>query len=397
MPRPHLVVIVLLNAIILTLLAAAQTTLPGDFIAYRAASELFWNGVNPYDPVQLLAAERLYAPHWVTPSAVWNPPLFFVTLALPYHLPLPVAGFLVQFLAINGTLGIAKVANHLGGGSRATSLWLPLLSLATFPLWADLLLGQFGAILGFLFFLAAALFFQRRDSLSGAIIALILIKPHLLWLPALLLGVWAIVERRVTFIASALGSALGLSVLAELLHPGITAAWLGRSEWPTIYYGSAISSLLTGVLDLLPPPPIVAILGTAVAALVFLLFLGRRRFSPSATAFASATACTHLFAPYGFVFDQVGVLFFFCFVISSCPSRMTAPVTALYLLQFAVATLTIGTRWGAIGVSWIIPELSALLLLGILWKVHGGLGFPSSEKSSSTRAGPTLVVDEHGK
>lgn len=377
MLRFPIATILLLNAAVLTVLLVVEPPLPGDFIAYRVASELFWQGKNPYDHVQLLAHERSYAPHLDAPSSVWNPPLFFVSLALPYAFPLAVAKFLVPLLALNATIGVALLALAMTRSSSFAGRWVLLLVPASYPLWVDLFLGQFSAVLGFSFFLAATLFLRRRDTLGGVAIALIIIKPHLLWLPAALLGVWAIHGRRFTFIASAVGTALGLSALAEAINPGITAAWIGRHHWPTTYYGSTMGSVLTGVFHLTPLAPVIAIACSLLFAVAVGFGFRDRLFPPRSDALAAATACTHFFSPYGFAFDQVGVLFYFCYVISSCPPSLAQRIAAFYFFQFALANVLMGTMWGSIDLSWLIPELSALVLLVIRLRTAT---FPPTER-----------------
>ncbi len=240
-PRPAHVLRAPARRIALVLIAAALTLLAvritastagtgTDFVEYWSASRLLLHGSNPYDPGQMLAAQRALGLSRNQPLLMLNPPW-----SLPFIVPLGAFSYADSqsiWLAFNlMSLALAIqlcrrifVGPALGRGPA----WI--LGLTFMPALTCLAIGQISALvlLGLLGFLYLRQCGNQWG--AGACLLLAAIKPHCVWLvwPALL--VWAaqrgsrkVLAGFVAALALASGLALALDARAfqhwwEVLH-----------------------------------------------------------------------------------------------------------------------------------------------------------------------------------
>jgi len=196
-----------------------------DFGEYWAAGRLLLAHRNPYSAPALLALQSSVG--FTQPDAImmWNPP-WALTIVLPFaSLPYEMASFL--WLTVN-TIVIFFAANCLWRVfSHSRAGYVPLMLAATFvPGLINLRAGHLTAFV--LLGIAGFICFQRleRFFLSGACVALLLLKPHLLWLILLLLG-WDIVRYRRSKVL--LGVATGTAILLAIpliLQPAVLEDYL---------------------------------------------------------------------------------------------------------------------------------------------------------------------------
>jgi hypothetical protein len=168
--------------------------LADDTVEYWAAGRLNLTGGNPYAADQLLPLERA-AGRTTEVLMMWNPP-YTLALAMPLALaPYPLARLLWLLLSILSVLIAADWLWQLYGGA-ANRRWLAQAIAFTFFATVTVLrMGQIGPVL--LLGIAGFLRFERagRDGLAGACLALLAIKPHLLYLIWLALLLWALPAR----------------------------------------------------------------------------------------------------------------------------------------------------------------------------------------------------------
>jgi hypothetical protein len=163
-----------------------------DFAMYWSSARLHLAGENPYDPAKLLPLEQQNVPGQENVYIAYSPP-WLLTVLLPFALPGYHSGR-VLWLLLNALL-VLLCADGLwrlygGPGRRRWLAWL--IAFSFLPTLFLLKTGQIGALLllgvvGFLY-----LERRRRDLAAGAALALLLLKPHLLYLFGLALLLWVI-------------------------------------------------------------------------------------------------------------------------------------------------------------------------------------------------------------
>lgn len=183
-----------------------------DFVEYWTAARLFIHGGNPYSAAAMLEAQR--AVGWVRPKPVLmlNPPF-----------TLPLIAWLAAFSYKTARLAWLAVSIVLYFGSTALlwrfygddrkEIWpAALISAVSVPSAAALMLGQITPLI----LAGVALFIvlhERRPFLAGMCLLAIGLKPHLLYLASIAIGVWIIRERRWTIAA---GAATAYSLMSAI-------------------------------------------------------------------------------------------------------------------------------------------------------------------------------------
>ena len=239
------------------LLKADASPLPvDDFSEYWAAARVVLEGGNPYDRDALFAVERAAIDRDTPENVVlmWNPPW-----AVPLMLPLGAMPFrTAQALWLLANLGIllwcATVLREMFGGSSASKPVAWLVAMAFPPSLFLLWIGQISAwmLLGISLFL----WFGRRGRpfLAGLSATLLAIKPHLVLLFWLLLGVRGLYRDRRMLLGLAFGLCASMSA-ALLAQPRLLSQYLDAladrpPQWQSPTFGSLLgvetgSSILT--------------------------------------------------------------------------------------------------------------------------------------------------------
>lgn len=190
----------LVNAVLFNLVSASITPAPTvanapvsgvrDFVEYWSASRLLLDGGNPYSPEELLNLQQSVGWPWAAPLIMWNPPWTF-----PLTLPFAMVSFsLGQFAWLLVHLLITLISTQrlarLYGNSSGTCRIEWLVALSFVPTVFVIIIGQISPMVlaglaGFL-----VLESQGKRLLAGAALALVSIKPHLLYLFWLALCLW---------------------------------------------------------------------------------------------------------------------------------------------------------------------------------------------------------------
>jgi hypothetical protein len=167
-----------------------------DFAMYWTSGRLHLQGENPYDPEKLLPLEQEHVPGQANVFVMYSPP-WILTVVLPFALLSYHAGRLLWLLLhASVVLLCADVLWRLYGGPTRYRWLAWLIAFGFVPTLYLLKSGQIGALL--LLGAVGFLYFERRgrDLAAGGAVALLALKPHLVYLfwPALLL--WVIQHRR---------------------------------------------------------------------------------------------------------------------------------------------------------------------------------------------------------
>jgi hypothetical protein len=196
----------LVNAVLFNLVSASITSAQmvakadesgvRDFVEYWSASRLLFDGRNPYSPNELLKLQRSVGWPGSTALIMWNPPWTF-PLTLPFGMLSyslgQMAWLLVQLLLI---LVCTNLLARLYGNSSATCRIEWGVALSFVPTVFVLIIGQISpmvlaGITGFL-----VLESKGKWLAAGAALAVVSIKPHLLYLFWLALCLWICREGR---------------------------------------------------------------------------------------------------------------------------------------------------------------------------------------------------------
>lgn len=352
-----------------------------DFRMFFAAAELVGRGINPYHLGALQVAEQA-AHHYPTPNPTRDtfvdPPVVARLLLPLSHLPFWISYAL--FSAIGAALlllTLTLLARDLGWRQTTTLAAGVILS------WIGLLGfldGQFDALLLAALVGSMLLAWHERSLAAGAVLAVILLKPTLLW-PApffLFLALWPDRGRALRFAAGFLGIG-GIGVLA-------CWPWLGAWWHQLGAFAGAGSQQpdLAGLPGLLGAAPASWHLGTGVTAPVTLLVIGLallamavfgawmslssdwRRVSPVGRvcwAVALSVGIWLLATPYAHPNDDLLLLPLFMLTVGRDSRRVHGPGLALSAAAMALLLLT----WPAAVVPWPLALTVFGLLAVALW------------------------------
>ena len=208
----------LINAIASQAAAVETASQPSgvrDFVEYWGASRLLLSGRNPYSPTELLSIEKTVGWPSAEPLMMWNPP-WTLSFVLPFGLLDFTQGQFIWLLAHVSCILISTQALWRINGQAAAGAWTSwLLGLTFVPTVFVLILGQITPFI--LLGLTALLYFERRENwfAFGAAIAILSIKPHLVYLfwIVLVLWIWQHKQWRVAVSALAAGTCAALAPL----------------------------------------------------------------------------------------------------------------------------------------------------------------------------------------
>jgi hypothetical protein len=392
-----LVVIALCSAVINWTLAP-RSVCETDLMSYVPAQRLFEQGGNPYSATSIHLERQVICPAKQIFLQVWNPPVLFVTLGWLLLLPLEFVPALFAVLSVSSFVVIWIFANERNIANADSFYWSFLLSLGVAgPLFIEIEHGQWSSLIVATFALALFFYQRRKDRLAGVLLAFSTLKPHLVFLPLLYLMIGAIACRRFGIVFGAIGTTAFLLLTAELSHPGISALWIGREEWPASYLGSTAASLTRAVwvvnfgVDPAWPAWVFPLLGVALVIL--------RRFAISDwkvrdNEIMGWFLVNGLLSPYGFTIDQVALALPIAYYLSEglelINSNLFSKKVALgvYLLFlgcwpvfFAAERVTIWT----LPLQWFVYPIYSMAIVALYVALRGGRQVKSEVEVISTR------------
>jgi hypothetical protein len=246
------ITLMILGLLIVRLARTGSLPHATDFAMYWATARLNALGENPYDAERVLSLEREVDPNQTTVVLMYSPP-WSLALLMPLGLldsqVSRVLWLLVQFIAV--LLSAVWLWRIYCGPVRYW--WLPpILGFTFLPTLLLLRTGQLGALvlLGIVGFLHLEK--RGRDTLAGAMLALTLLKPHLVYLLLLTVLLWIVRERRwhcllgcclTGFAATGLSLAANPLVFHQYYHAVTNHP---PSDWVTPTIGTALR-LLFGI------------------------------------------------------------------------------------------------------------------------------------------------------
>jgi hypothetical protein len=192
-----------------------------DFVEYWAAGRANARGDNPYEAAVLFGYEKQVSPDLTDAIMMWNPP-WTLTVAIPFGvLPARVSHLPWLLLNLAILLGCADwLWRYYGGPAR--DRWLAcVVALGFVPTFFVLRMGQISPLI--LLGVVGFLYFEQRGrwGWAGAVVALAAVKPHLVYLFAVALGLWALERRRWWIFLGGGLTLLGLMILPLACNPQV--------------------------------------------------------------------------------------------------------------------------------------------------------------------------------
>ena len=220
------------------------------FHRYWAAARLNLLGQDPYDAAAMLATQQAAGFTQGSPVMMYNPPWVLV-LAYPFALldwpAARLAGFIVQTIVV--LVSAERLGRMLGGGGARNGEAGVFAALTFFPVWTALRMGQFSV-----FQLAAVAGLTGLTPASGvwtgALLALLLVKPQLTAVSGMILALWCVRVRAWRVAGGMLLALLVSAVIVTLSNPSVWQQYLHAmaSRPPGHFVSPTIGSLLRGWL-----------------------------------------------------------------------------------------------------------------------------------------------------
>jgi hypothetical protein len=350
-----------------------------DTDAYFVKERIFLEGRNPYSEAATVAwlEQRLPELHSVLP--VWNPPILFSSIGLIFSLPFSSRAIVVAVLSLISALTIYVTSVKLCNSSvqpRATYFFFSIFACPAF--FIELICGQFSFAIIALFALGVLSFSRRRDFLAGFLLSLCVIKPHVAFLPLVMMGIHTLRQRRWQTIYGAIVSLAFFSICAEVVNPGIHEKWIHRESWPGGFFGSTWVSLVRAIsLQYFSTPSNWILWALPLGGVLLLIAVETtvsRKYS-SIEIVMLACLVNPLFSPYGYAFDQGLLMIPVTYITSIALDHLRTSNDLRHRFYFSVALLfavwpvrMILNTVEVLGlpVVWFVYPIHVLLFFGIL-------------------------------
>ncbi len=348
-------IIVVGSCIFITLLIgfAAQSPAPqqSDFLAFWAASKLFINGSNPYDPVTLLSTQQGVGFVDTEAMMFWNPPILLSIIWFLGLLEFKVAVNI--WTIINVVLGLVSVFSTLVIFKLKPNWWFLcwLVFIVCAPFYEIIYLGQSSLIVGSAFCVGWALLVRGQKFLSGAVLAVALVKPQLLCLilPALLLD--AVFSRHWHLLIGLIVGFLTLLAIPLLINPQVFTWWWEIQSGAMNLKSATVTTMLRIYLS--TPDNVVNwpfFLVPAIGIISFIILVLRQKKFDLLREFSTALLWSIILAPYAWDFDfillyPVQVYCIFRIVTSDACNAFQRRIVVLSVIAVNLAMLIVGTLW----------------------------------------------------
>lgn len=291
-----------------------------DFVQYWTASHLLMNGQNPYDrsavdAVQLGLAMKDH------PILMWNPPnivpLIIGFSVLPFAWAVDLWLVVSVILFLTAVMLVIPVPRRMRPVDALIRNRLALVYLFSFyPLFLMLSYGQISSVLlasfaGYLFFACGKDRAGLKDTfIGGMCLGIGTIKPHLLWVPYLMVVYDSLSHRTFRTLWGLILCTVGLYMVTLLTFPSILGDYLSAWRESPIYWKTpTIGSWLQEITEL--HQLWVRLLPTLVAAITIIIIFYLKYVRNGVSAEISyeilvgAVPASLIFSPYGWVYDQL--------------------------------------------------------------------------------------------
>ena len=185
-----LVVVLAILALDLTF-SVRRPYVESDLSAYKMAQRFLRDGQDPYARDAIRAEwERLGHGHSadVAPKMVWNPPIFFVYPGVFFRFSENILFGIWPIVSTLAALALGAIGWRIATARPLAGYPVGGAVLLCLPWWLELNLSQLSSLVALPCMFGFLLFFQRRDFAAGLSLSLALVKPHLVFLPYVLLG-----------------------------------------------------------------------------------------------------------------------------------------------------------------------------------------------------------------
>jgi hypothetical protein len=349
-----------------------------DFYAARDFSSLYHGArlvgsIDVYDEVQWCREARNSTFGALDPSgrelcpAVFLYPLWTAVALRPLGLmPLEAAASLWLAISLGATILGARFSwQAAGGAARAAPLYAAVV-FASQPFWLNVGAGQLGGVLLLGVALGALLLVRGRDGASGASLAILALKPHVLGLAALALFTRAVLRRAWRYV---LGAVLGVALLFVVSLPfqiSWPLEWIRESFGRQTGYSPSLATAWGLAAHDLGNVLFAPVLIAAAVLVVLLVAGGVPRDALGLSALAVPLA---LFAtPYAWSYDFVALALPWAFLVAraaraDAPTRYALLIALLLSASLLPWTLyAIAFQRGVETLSAIVPLAAALLV-----------------------------------
>ncbi len=339
---------------------------------YWAGGKLNLSGQNPYaaqlkEQVQIAAGGQ---PSSQYPIAIFLNPPWTLPLVMPFSLiSYPISRIIWLLFSITClVLGATYLWRYYDGPAKENWLaWVAVILFApTISLLEDgqiaflLLLG----LVGFLYFCIS----RGNDWAGGAALALVSIKPQVIYLIWIAILFWVIKQRRWTVIVSCLLTMAALTAIAMLFNPHVISQYLAMMQTsylpelatPTI--GAYLRFFWLGVdkfwLQFIPP---------LAGGIWFLYYWLKYRNSWSwALALPILLLVSQVTAPYTYTYDQVVLLPAITLAVQWLNKdwkRWPAIIMAVLFIIVSILDLTLHIKLNDFWFVWLAPAWLAWYLI----------------------------------
>jgi hypothetical protein len=324
-----------------------------DLIAYWAATQAFLDGLDPFQSATLYKYQVIAAPAMPMPQVFLNPPwslpVFFPLLSFSFQAS-RASWLIANLLAYGISIRLSYKLFLANTDIRRDTMAITTIAALGYLPWLLLVsIGQVSA-LQLCFFLVGLTYLRKNwDVAAGAAFGLCAIKPHLFVVPAAMLALIAIKQRRYRLILSTLGCISILIVSTYLVQPNIFRYWLSTDSAVSTSYTSALLDNILPYTDWQyaekPKWHGIALLAVGVIVLTFLYSKRLRcssnqldaliQYTPGMLAFSVALS------PYFWLYDAILVLPLLVVALSHSSSKLSAVVfqsvpqlTGIFVLLF---------------------------------------------------------------
>ncbi|WP_436795777.1 glycosyltransferase family 87 protein [Actinospongicola halichondriae] len=354
----------------------ADTGLPlgaHDFIQHSAAFDVAMDGENPYDEPTLRAAEnRLFPRYNGEAQRFWYPPWILVFLAPVIALPFEVASAAWIVLTFAGAVGVVLVSWRLvrpdGGAPPPLVIGLALVFV---PLIECLLLGQMGVMLA-LFMIGGLLALREgRDGVAGVLLALTMMRPQMVVLPLIVVGVHVISTGRWQVVRSSLATVGAVLVSSAIAFPSVWANWDPFGGSPTHFRTPTIATWVRLALESdasAPTWPLVVVPALAVVALVPWAY--RRRNAISWQAMPLVLGISVVVSPYAWVYDSMLLMPIHVALVAGMLGGSVERLLAVGAIGLQLAALVVRSFPSSAHEHQIIVPLGLLLLYAATTRIR---------------------------
>lgn len=233
-----------LDAWIMYTLLTSREAVTYDFAArWAGAQAYFLGGLDPYSDEATRWIQQIYYGRPAQPGedqALFAYPFYAIFVIAPLTL-LPYSWATAIWLAALkfGLVAALIMLLDIYGWrpSSALLVFMGVWTIAFYPEWRGLLLGQFVLLVFFFLTLGLWALVHGRDGLAGAALALTTIKPQVVFLVIPFLLLWAISQRRWRFIWAFTLMLGGLFAASFLMLPG----WLSGFVYQITLYPSYVT------------------------------------------------------------------------------------------------------------------------------------------------------------